>query len=145
MSNLTLNMAVPKVKLSDLQMEQGIMIKPLNFEGVPPKEIHRRLRNFYEMHRGEVTSVRRIRKWYREFSAGRKRVQDEAKSSRPRTVRTPYYMSRIKHLTPPLTISLSDRAGHFFSIRFLTRSTSDHTTVSQTEFSSFFFQTHFQP
>ncbi len=45
---------------------------------------------------------------------------------------------------PPVTISLSDRLGHFFSIRFLTRSASKHTTVSQTSF-SFFFQTHFQP
>ncbi len=32
----------------------------------------------------------------------------------------------------PVTISLSDRLGDFFSIRFLTQSASDHTKVSQT-------------
>ncbi len=34
----------------------------------------------------------------------------------------------------PEEIPLSDRPGHFFSIRFLTRSASDHTMVSQTGF-----------
>ncbi len=41
-------------------------------------------------------------------------------------------------VNPPVTILLSDRPGPFFSIRFLTRSASDHTTVSQTGFFSFF-------
>ncbi len=42
---------------------------------------------------------------------------------------------------PPVTISLSDRPGHFFSIKFLTRSASDHTTVSQIGFFHFFSKT----
>ncbi len=42
-------------------------------------------------------------------------------------------------LNPSVTISLSYRHGHFFSIRFLTQSASDHTTVSQPRFFPFFF------
>ncbi len=41
-------------------------------------------------------------------------------------------------LNPPVTISLWDRPGHLFSIRFWIRSISDHTTVSQTGFFQFF-------
>ncbi len=41
-------------------------------------------------------------------------------------------------VNPLVTISLSDRPGHFFSIRFLTQFASDLTTVSQTRFFSFF-------
>ncbi len=44
---------------------------------------------------------------------------------------------------PPVTISLSDRPGHFFSIRFLTWSAIDHTAVLQTGFFSFFFSNTF--
>ncbi len=51
-----------------------------------------------------------------------------------------------KLFNPPVIILLFDRLGHCFWIRFLTWSTSDdHTTVSQTGFFHFFFQTHFQP
>ncbi len=46
---------------------------------------------------------------------------------------------------PPVTISLSDRPSNFFQIRYLTRSASDHTMVSQTGFFAVFFQTHFRP
>ncbi len=47
-------------------------------------------------------------------------------------------------LNPPVTISLSDRPGHFFSIRFLTRSASDHTTVSQIGVFFIFFSNTFR-
>ncbi len=33
---------------------------------------------------------------------------------------------------PPMTISLSDRPGYFFKIRFLTRPAGGHTTICQT-------------
>ncbi len=49
-----------------------------------------------------------------------------------------------KHFNPPVTISLSDRPSHFFSIRFLTRSASDHTTVSLTVFLYAFISFTFQ-
>ncbi len=91
-------MTVPKEKLSDLQMERRSMIKLLNFEGVPSKEIHRRLRNFCDTHGGQVMSVQHVRKWCREFSAARKSVRDKATSSRPSTVRIQRYVSRIEHL-----------------------------------------------
>ncbi len=46
-------------------------------------------------------------------------------------------------INPPEAIPLSDRPGHFFSIRFLTWSTSGHTTVSQTGFLNFFLKVVF--
>ncbi len=91
-------MAALTVKPSDLRMEQRSMIKLLNFVGIPPKEIHRRLQNFYGVHGGQVVSVQRAQKWCREFSAGRKSVRDETRSGRPKTARTPHYVSRIEHL-----------------------------------------------
>ncbi len=48
------------------------MIKFLNFEGVPSKEIHRRLRIFYNMHGGQGMSVQHVWKWCRDFLAGKK-------------------------------------------------------------------------
>ncbi len=46
-------------------------------------------------------------------------------------------------LNPPVTISLSDKPGHFFfQSCFLTQSASDHTTVSQTGFFFIFFFKH---
>ncbi len=44
----------------------------------------------------------------------------------------------LKYFNPPEAIPLSDRPGHFFSIRFLTQSASGHTMVSQTDFFHFF-------
>ncbi len=44
---------------------------------------------------------------------------------------------------PPEAIPLSDRLGHFFSVRFLTRFARGHTTVSQTGFFSFFLKVIF--
>ncbi len=46
-------------------------------------------------------------------------------------------------INPLVTISLSDRPGHFFSIRLLIRSTGDHTMVSQTVFFFHFFSNTF--
>ncbi len=91
-------MTVLKVKSSDLQMEQRSMITLLNFEGAPTKETHLRLCNFYDVRVSQVMSVYHVRKWCTEFLVGRKSIQDEVRSGRPRTVRTPHYVSRIKHL-----------------------------------------------
>ncbi len=55
------------------------MIKLQNFEDVPPKEIHRRLWNFYNMHRSQVMSVQHTQKWCRKISVGRKSIREEAR------------------------------------------------------------------
>ncbi len=49
----------------------------------------------------------------------------------------------LKYINLPEAIPLSDRPGHFFSIRFLTRSASGHTTVPQTGFFPVFLKSHF--
>ncbi len=45
-----------------------------------------------------------------------------------------FFPEVCNHLKPPEAIPLSDSPGNFFSIRFLTRSASGHTRVSQTVF-----------
>ncbi len=54
-----------------------------------------------------------------------------------------FWIIFFKWVNLPVTISLSDKPGHFFSIRFLTQSASDLTTVSQTGFFHFFFSNTF--
>ncbi len=60
-------------------------------------------------------------------------------------LRIPFPLKFFKVFFPPEAIPLSDRPGHFFSIRFLTWPANGHTTVSQTRFFSFFFRSCFRP
>lgn len=73
-------------RVSDICVEQCIIIKLLNFEKCKTKEIYERLRNFYCE---ETISLQNIQKWCREFTASRSNVQDIFRLGRPKTVLTP--------------------------------------------------------
>ena len=60
--------------------EVRAVIRFLNAKGVKPIEIHRQLMEVY----GEsCMDVKNIRKWCREFTAGRTEIHDEERSGRP--------------------------------------------------------------
>ncbi len=65
----------------------------------------------------------------------------------PEKLGSPFLLRMLKKIliNPPEAIPLSDRPGHFFSIRFLNWSASGHTTVSQTVFFFIFFKSRFRP
>lgn len=60
--------------------EVRAVIRFLNAKGVKPIEIHRQLTEVY----GEsCMDVKNVRKWCREFTAGRTEIHDEERSGRP--------------------------------------------------------------
>ena len=56
------------------------VIRFLNAKGVKPIEIHRQLT---EVDGESCTDVKNVRKWCREFTAGRTEIHDEERSGRP--------------------------------------------------------------
>lgn len=71
-------MEVPVV--APARCELRSVIKFLHAKKIPPIEIHRQLEEVY----GEkCMDVKNVRKWCREFSAGRLNVHDEERSGRP--------------------------------------------------------------
>ncbi|XP_064479391.1 histone-lysine N-methyltransferase SETMAR-like [Ornithodoros turicata] len=60
--------------------ELRAVIRFLNAKGVQPIEIHRQL---VEVYGGSCMGVKNVRKWCREFAAGRTEIHDEQRSGRP--------------------------------------------------------------
>ncbi len=83
----------------------------------------------------QLKKISKLKNYYKKFD-GINFTLGQTIFKMPKIEKTFFSPMQKQKFNPPEAIPLSDRPGHFFSVRFLTRSASGHVMVSQTGFFS---------